>query len=804
MSLPNEYSSHNIRVMEGLEAVRKRPAMYIGSTGETGLHHLVWEVVDNSVDEALAGHCTRIAVTIHEDESCSVLDNGRGIPTDIHEQEGVSAVEVVLTKLHAGGKFDKDTYRFSGGLHGVGISVVNALSETLKLTIYQHGKIHEQTYHKGKPEDRLKVTGTTDKRGTLIHFTPDPEIFTETTTFNYDTLASRLRELAFLNKGLTIDLSDLRSNKQAEFFYEGGIVSFVEHINNKKTPLFPEVIYGTKEDTTYSLEFAMQYNDGFGEQLFSFVNNINTIDGGTHVTGFKAALTKASNKRAQEYNLFKDGTTFSSEDVREGLVCVINLKAAEPQFEGQTKTKLGNSDVKGIVESWVFAVLDTYFEEHPTIARKILQKAELALRARMAAKKARELTRRKTVLESTVLPGKLADCSDEEPANCELYIVEGDSAGGSAKLARARATQAILPLRGKILNVEKARFDKILASEEIKALIAAVGCGITSSETFDLKKTRYHKIVLMTDADVDGSHIRTLLLTFFFRYMQPLIEAGYLYIAQPPLYKIKIGKQEQYLKDERSFDLFLSGWAQEHCTLSIDSEILSKKEWQSTIETLNKYLDDIKKCGQKYHLTPEQVDVTASIAQAHTADFFESYSRPRISELFAQYYPQATVAFEEKIDAIDISSQNAQARPFLTIRTRAQTLSIPENFLASSELALLIGARSNLKKLENAWTLTITDKDKSLENHGILPLIAAFASLSRPYMNIQRYKGLGEMNPDQLWDTAMNPETRTFIKVNLGDLVEADAWFATLMGDDVEGRRLFIEENGQFVKNLDI
>src|SRR3990167_5628386 len=512
-----EYGASSIRVMEGLEAVRKRPAMYIGSTGPQGLHHLIYEVVDNSVDEALAGHCTEIDVKLGIDGSCSITDNGRGIPVDIHPTEGISAAEVVLTKLHAGGKFDKDSYKYSGGLHGVGISVVNALSSDLKLEIYRDGKIYFQEYQKGIPKEPLKVIGETSKRGTFIQFWPDQTILESAAEegFSFDVISARLRELAFLNKGLKIKVSDEETAKRHEFLFEGGIKSFVEHVNAKKAPIFSNVIYGTNEDEKYFLEIALQYNDGFSEQVFSFVNNINTVEGGTHVAGFKSALTKACNRRAQSMNLLKDKESFSSEDVREGIVAVINLKAPEPQFEGQTKTKLGNSEIKGIVDSWSFSILDTYFEENPAIVKKILQKAEMAKRAREAAKKARDLTRRKNVLEFSVLPGKLADCSSENAAETELYIVEGDSAGGSAKQARERKTQAILPLRGKILNVEKARIDKALSNEEIKSIISAVGAGF--GEEFNTEKARYHKIILMTDADVDGSHIRTLLLTFFFR-----------------------------------------------------------------------------------------------------------------------------------------------------------------------------------------------------------------------------------------------------------------------------------------------
>ncbi|MFT6765850.1 MAG: DNA gyrase subunit B, partial [Alteromonas naphthalenivorans] len=570
-----EYGAKSIRVMEGLEAVRKRPAMYIGSTNLSGLHHLVYEVVDNSVDEALAGHCNDIKVVLHTDGSCSVEDNGRGIPVGIHPTEKISAAEVVMTKLHAGGKFDKDSYKYSGGLHGVGISVVNALSSELNLKIYKDGGLYTQEYSKGKPLNSLTTTESTDKNGTYVRFVPDGSIF-EDTNFSFDVLSTRLRELAFLNKGLRINIKDDINNKEHSFHFEGGIISFVEHVNEKKTPLFPNVIYFSNEDERYMLEIAIQYNDTYGEQLYSFVNNINTVDGGTHVAGFKSALTKICNKRAQALNLLKDGN-LSSEDVREGLVAVINIKVPEPQFEGQTKTKLGNSEVKGIVDSWSFASLDTYFEENPAILKKIIQKAELAQRAREAAKKARELTRRKTVLDTIVLPGKLADCSNENPAETEMFIVEGDSAGGSAKQGRDRFNQAILPLRGKILNVEKARLDKMLNNEEIKALISAIGAGIGTE--FNVEKTRYHKIILMTDADVDGSHIRTLLLTFFFRYMTPIIENGYLYIAQPPLYKAKIGKHEEYLKDEKHFRNFLFNWAEKQLICTFGKKEMAEKDW---------------------------------------------------------------------------------------------------------------------------------------------------------------------------------------------------------------------------------
>ncbi|MGD1997680.1 MAG: DNA gyrase subunit B, partial [Candidatus Dependentiae bacterium] len=562
----NQYGAKTIKILEGLEAVRKRPAMYIGSTGPAGLHHLVYEVVDNSVDEALAGYCKNITVTLHADGSCSVQDDGRGIPVDMHPTEKISAAEVVLTKLHAGGKFEKDAYKYSGGLHGVGISVVNALSSWLEVKICRDGKEHYQRYQRGNPEARLAVQGDTDKRGTYVRFYPDAAIFDEI-AFTPSILINRMREFAFLNKGLRINIIDAINEEEYNFHFEHGIASFIAHVNEKKTPIFSEVISHQQEDDVYMLDFACQYNDGYGENTYSFVNNIKTPEGGTHEAGFKGALTKAINRYASKHNLLKDGS-LSSDDTREGLVCVLSVKVPEPQFEGQTKTKLGNSEVKSVVERWMYAFLETYFEENPGIAKKIISKAVVAQQARSAAKRARELTRRKNVLESAVLPGKLADCSEAAPEKCELFIVEGDSAGGSAKQGRDRFTQAVLPLRGKIINVEKARLDRMLANNEVKDLITAIGAGVGNND-FDPAKVRYHKIVIMTDADVDGAHIRILLLTFFFRHMAPLIENGYLYIAQPPLYKVKLGKKSRYLSDDNERDQFLFEWAQNSCSLHI-------------------------------------------------------------------------------------------------------------------------------------------------------------------------------------------------------------------------------------------
>ncbi len=794
----NEYSAKSIRVMEGLEAVRKRPAMYIGSTGPQGLHHLVYEVVDNSVDEALAGHCNAIKVILHTDGSCSVEDNGRGIPTDIHPTEKISAAEVVLTKLHAGGKFDKDSYRFSGGLHGVGVSVVNALSTKLYLEIYKQGKIHSQNYSCGKPKDSLSITGETTKpNGTYVRFLPDPSIFTETTTFSFDTLSSRLRELAFLNKGLRISIVDEFTNNAHSFFFEGGIISLIEFINEKKNPIFPEVIYFTDEDEQYVLEIALQYNEGYAEQIFSFVNNINTIDGGTHVAGFKAALTKICNKRGQALGLLK-GNNLSSEDVREGLVAVINIKVPEPQFEGQTKGKLGNNEVKGIVETWTFAHLDTFFEEHPAIVKKIIQKAELAQRAREAAKKARDLTRRKTELESTILPGKLADCTNENPAETEIFIVEGDSAGGSAKQGRDRFTQAILPLKGKILNVERARLDKILSNEEIRALIAAIGCGI--GEEFDVIKTRYHKIILMTDADVDGSHIRVLLLTFFFRYMRPLIDNGYLYIAQPPLYKAKLGKREQYLKDEKSFREFLFDWARENLLCSVENQPLTDIAWETLLNNLAQYESDLERLCINFKLTDAQGHrlLIFMIQNDITATTPAQTVLTKLQTFFKGYV--ITFGRKDIVQETDI----LPSEEFISFALANKSWEIAFSFFSSEETALILKTAAQLIDIEGEWKLDVKDKNKSLTGSGVTLLNAGIRALSKPYMHIQRYKGLGEMNPEQLWETSMDKESRSLLQVSIEDALEADTWFATLMGDDVTRRKEFIEKNGRFAKNLDI
>jgi DNA gyrase subunit B len=793
----NEYGAKSIRVMEGLEAVRKRPAMYIGSTGPQGLHHLVYEVVDNSVDEALAGHCDTIKVILHSDGSCSVEDNGRGIPIDIHPTEKISATEVVLTKLHAGGKFDKDSYRFSGGLHGVGVSVVNALSVKLYVEICKNGKMYGQHYSLGKPLAPLALIGDTTKpNGTYIRFVPDPTIFTDTTVFSFDTLSARLRELAFLNKGLRISILDEFNNKDHSFFFEGGIVSLIEYINEKKNPIFPEVIYFTHEDEQYVLEVAMQYNETYAEQLYSFVNNINTIDGGTHVAGFKGALTKICNKRGQALGLLK-GNNLSSEDVREGLVAVINIKVPEPQFEGQTKGKLGNSEVKGVVETWTFSHLDTFFEENPAIVKKIIQKAELAQRAREAAKKARDLTRRKTELENTILPGKLADCSNENPAETELFIVEGDSAGGSAKQGRDRFVQAILPLKGKILNVEKARLDKILSNDEIKALIASVGAGI--GDEFDVEKTRYHKIILMTDADVDGSHIRILLLTFFFRYMKGIIERGYLYIAQPPLYKAKIGKREQYLKDERAFREFLFDWAREQLLCTIAGHPMTDMAWGEFLGTLTQYENELEKICINFKLTDNQGHRLLLFMKEHNIKTTTSVEEilQKLPLFFKSYTVSLTRENARKEDETAPSD-------WIRFELLNKSWEAPVAFFASEETALILKTLDGLMDAEQEWKLEVKEKNRSLSGSGTLNLVNMIHTISKPYMHMQRYKGLGEMNPEQLWETSMDRDSRSLLQVSIEDALQADTWFATLMGDDVAGRKDFIEKNGRFAKNLDI
>lgn len=786
------YGAESIKVLEGLSAVRKRPAMYIGSTAAQGLHHLVYEIVDNSIDEALAGHCDTVVVTINTDGSLTVVDNGRGIPTDMHPSEGRSAAEVALTVLHAGGKFDNDSYKVSGGLHGVGVSVVNALSKTLELEIRRDGKIWRQSYRRGEPQAPLEVTGETKRRGTKITFMPDEEIF-ETTEFSFDVLSQRLRELAFLNAGVRITITDERGEgKSHEFYYEGGINSFVEYLNRAKTALHAKPIYVKGEKGGVEIEISMQYNDSYDEKIFSFANNINTHEGGTHLAGFKAALTRTMNSYAATNDLLKkEKVAISGDDLREGLTAVISVKIPQPQFEGQTKTKLGNSEVKGYVESLLNEKLATYLEENPKIAKDVLNKSIEAARAREAARKARETVRRKGAMDLGGLPGKLADCQEKDPAQCELYLVEGDSAGGSAKQGRDRKFQAILPLKGKILNVEKARFDKMIASQEIRTLITAMGTGI-GKDDFDIAKLRYGRIIVMTDADVDGSHILTLLLTFFYRNMRELIERGHLYIAQPPLYKVKRGKKEMYLKNEQALQQFLLEEGAEELTLTLEKGERIYKGPQ-IIPVIRQFiehraiLDKVVKKGIAAEL------LALMLKAGVPADLEELSQLESYLERMKQLAGDADYQQEEE----RISFSLGNVRHLLD----SQTL----NVLSSHEYLLLVeNFRKVCETMAGGQAFLEQDGKQLLATDNHEELLAWFLEYAKKGLNIQRYKGLGEMNPEQLWETTMNPQNRTLLQVKIEDLVEADEIFTVLMGDQVEPRRDFIEQNALNVVNLDI
>ncbi len=786
------YDAESIKVLGGLEAVRKRPAMYIGSTGEVGLHHLVWEVVDNSVDEALAGFADRVDVTVHSDNSVTVIDNGRGIPVDFHKEEKRSAAEVVMTVLHAGGKFDTKSYKVSGGLHGVGVSVVNALSEWLDLEIWRDGYTWEQSYERGVPKSPLKKAGKTERRGTKLTFRPDAKIFSSV-EFNYDTLAQRLRELSFLNKGLTIRLKDERSSKQAEFHYTGGIAEFVKHLNKNKDVLHPTPIYAEATRDEVNIEMALQYNDGYVETMFSFANNINTVDGGTHLSGFRSALTRAINQFGQNQGLFKDvRENLQGEDVREGLVAVVSVKLPQPQFEGQTKGKL-NSDIQSLVASFVYEKLMESFEKNPAVGRKICAKSIEASRAREAARKARELTRRKGALDSGGLPGKLADCQEKDPERCELFLVEGDSAGGSAKQGRDRRYQAILPLRGKILNVEKARFDKMLSHEEIRALITAVGTGI-GKDDFDVAKLRYSKIIIMTDADVDGSHIRTLLLTFFYRQMPELVERGHVFIAQPPLYLIKKGKTLRYIRDEKEFRREVMRRATEDHTVEggggkiklqggeLTNFLMALAEYVDLFEKLEKRIGDARpinsmlkaELGRKVEFE-EKTKLEAVARDLKSAGLETSL---KLDEEHSLYI--LTISSEilgERVIDWELAS-SADYKRLLDLHRRVRTYDQPPFVIAS-----------------NGDRITIAERRELLDH-----VMAA----GKKAFTVQRFKGLGEMNPTQLWETTMDAENRMLLQVRVEDQVEADSIFTVLMGDSVEPRRQFIEGNALEVENLDI
>jgi DNA gyrase subunit B len=840
----DDYGADKIKVLEGLEAVRKRPAMYIGSTGAAGLHHLVYEVVDNSIDEALAGFCDQINATIHIDNSVTVVDNGRGIPVDRHES-GKSAAEVVLTVLHAGGKFDNDSYKVSGGLHGVGISVVNALSERLDLEIWRNGQVYQQSYERGDSLGDLEVTGTTQRRGTKVTFKPDTQIF-ETIEFSFDTLAQRLRELAFLNGGILITIDDERDGKSHKFQYDGGIVSFVQHLNKNKVVANDKPIYMKGERDGIEAEIALQWNDGYTELVFSFANNINTHEGGTHLSGFRSALTRTINSYAVKSSIAKDlkDATISGDDIREGLTGVISVKIPRPQFEGQTKTKLGNTEVKGIVEAIINDKLGQFLEENPAVAKRIIGKAVDAARAREAARKARDLVRRKGALDGSSLPGKLADCQERDPAQSELYIVEGESAGGSAKQGRDRRFQAILPIKGKILNVEKARFDKMLSSDEIKTMIAALGCGI-GTDDFNIEKLRYHRVIIMTDADVDGSHIRTLLLTFFYRQMSQLIDRGHIFIAQPPLFRAKRGRTETYIKDERELETFLVRRAVESrvAKLADASEVFGEtleRQLQRMI-AYRKLLQQVTRRGNPPDIVTallqmdardksffEQKDrldvlaarmttpvrtITVDRDEEHNAYYLEiedrSHGYPRHFEigvnfitsgeyrtLVAAYAAIQDVKFPVVIKAMDSSASEEDAAAELGTAAADETaiggapLDEPTKLAAEPKPTAVPGGRS---KKEPDVTLNTLDE-----------FVEYFIAAGKKGIAINRYKGLGEMNPDTLWKTTMDPDIRTLLQVRAEDHTEADQMFTTLMGDQVEPRRKFIEDNALDVRNLDV
>ncbi len=788
------YTAGDIKILKGLTAVRRRPAMFIGSTGVEGLHHLVYEVVDNSVDESMAGFCKNIDVIIHLDGSCTVIDDGRGIPAGPHpgDPEGRSATEVALTELHAGGKFESKAYRISGGLHGVGVSVVNALSEWFDVEIKQNGTVYQQHYERGCPTVPLSVVGKTKGRGTKITFKPDPEIF-EILDFSYDILSQRLRELAFLNRGLKISLSDERTEKSQVFHYSGGILSFVENLNKNKTPIHPRPVYisGEKEDVI--VEIALQYNDSYTETIYTFANNINTKEGGTHLIGFKSALTRTVNSYASSSGILKNGKeALSGDDIREGLTAVINVKLLAPQFEGQTKMKLGNSEVKGLVESIVNDNLGTYFEENPSVVRKIVEKALQAARAREAARKARELTRRKGAFEETGLPGKLADCSEKDPALSELFIVEGDSAGGSAKQGRDRRTQAILPLRGKILNVEKARFDKMLSSEEIKVLITALGTGI-GSEDFDISKIRYHKIILMTDADVDGAHIRTLLLTFFYRQMPQVIERGYLYIAQPPLFKVKKGKTEKYIQNETEMQNMLFELASDDTEIPIKGQSVKGKALIPHLKRLYRF-ERLIGWFERRRKDPELLMFILS--SGINKDILKD--RLKVEEILRTLKEKDHV-----INVGEIQLDEEHQTYGVEIRRHNYKLNLDTNFLTAPEFRELENLFSIIRDLgETPYKLQTKEGPRYImKSRELLELII---SIAKKGLTIQRYKGLGEMNPQQLWETTMDPDRRTLLQVTIRDSVQADDIFTVLMGDQVEPRKEFITTHALEARNIDI
>ncbi len=819
-----KYDATTITVLEGIEAVRKRPAMYIGDTGLRGLHHLVYEVVDNSVDEALAGYCDKIDVIIHQDNSVTVIDNGRGIPVDMHQKMKKPAIEVVLTTLHAGGKFDKQSYKVSGGLHGVGVSCVNALSEWMDAEVMRDGFVYHMRFQRGITSGQLEQIGKSKKTGTKITFMPDDTIF-EVAEFNYDTLANRLRELAFLNKGLEINIKDERGEgKENKFKYDGGIVSFVEYLNKNKTPLHDKVIYFIKQRDDLEAEVAIQFNETYSENVYSFANNINTIEGGTHLSGFRSALTRTINAYVKNSSIAKtEKLSVAGDDIREGLTAVISVKVANPQFEGQTKTKLGNTEVEGIVNSIVNDGLSTFLEENPSVSRRVIEKALTAARAREAARKARDLTRRKGVLDTAALPGKLADCSERDPALCELYLVEGDSAGGSAKQGRDRKFQAILPLRGKILNIEKARLDKILGNEEIRTMITAMGTGIGAGD-FNVEKARYHKVIIMTDADVDGSHIRTLLLTFFFRQMPELISRGYMYIAQPPLYRVRRKSKERYLNTDNEMNAYLLdlGCEDIECTPASQKKAMTPPQFRELLDVLVKLEECVRALERK------GVDLAAYFALQDSDGNLPMY-RVRIEKetrlvLNDKQLKQLTEEHEAQSGA-ELQIDNGEL--FAAAETSASKDEKPAVRMDVTELYESNQIQKLVKELRKrdlamtSWTCAPVDEKSKKEDvrpalaqlktgevewpvFSLGELLERVRDNGRKGLQIQRYKGLGEMNPSQLWETTMEPARRTLLKVMIEDAVEADEMFTVLMGDEVEPRREFIQQHAKYVTNLDI
>ncbi|MBI1861575.1 MAG: DNA topoisomerase (ATP-hydrolyzing) subunit B [Deltaproteobacteria bacterium] len=799
-SKAGSYGADSIQVLEGLEAVRKRPGMYIGDTGVRGLHHLVWEIVDNAIDEALAGYCKNIQILIHVDNSVTIEDDGRGIPVEIHKTEKKSALEVVMTMLHAGGKFDNSSYKVSGGLHGVGAAVVNALSSIMTVEVRREGKVFSQTYEKGTPKAPVAEVGKSQKTGTKTTFKPDTEIF-EAVEYNTDTISNRLRELSFLNKGIRIVLTDERTEKTQEFFSDGGLKSFVEYLNRSKTKIHEAVIYFYAESRGILLEVAMQWNDGYKENTFAFANNINTIEGGTHLVGFKTALTKCVNKYIEANGLNRDfEESLQGEDVREGLTAVISVKIANPQFEGQTKTKLGNSEVKGLVENLLNERFSIFLDENPGDAKKIAAKAIEGGRARVAARKARDLTRRKSALDMGGLPGKMADCQEKDPALCELYLVEGDSAGGSAKQARDRKNQAILPLKGKILNVEKARFDKMLEFAEIRTLITALGTGI-GKEDYDVAKVRYHKIIIMTDADVDGAHIRTLLLTFFYRQMPEIIEKGYLYIAQPPLYKVKKGKVERYLMDDTNLEDFVLTQVLEEVDLKSATGNVERTVARNVFRKLTVFEGLVAAIARK-----SDASLIRTIAFDNRWDVSVAKDSKKLETMLQEYaagIKKAGGAFEFKIspdEEHDAFSAETSAN-VRNLRTRAK---IGYELLASSQLQELRKATEVIRRMGGA-PFKLTDANKNEHTFASVEELESFVKQAgQSGLHIQRYKGLGEMNPEQLWETTMDPAVRSLLQVQVDDAMEADSVFSILMGDQVKPRRDFIEANALNVRALDI